>query len=164
MNVHLIAPLLLLIGCFGESQDDDTWVTATIDDQAYEGNVGGAHLFEQDPGWLLLFPSDLLQGSVFGWTEGETGAWELAYEDACEVDCHWLQYQQGSATYISSTGTLSIDGWEAIEPENAADMRLGYATGTFDSSLFCWMGCEGAAETVEITDGDFRVMVTRSAS
>lgn len=160
IRTHALAlfALLALPACFG-GEEEDLFVLATIDGEAYEGNVEGAHLFASDPGWLLLFPSDLLQGSVYGWTEGETGTWDAVFEEACEDDCTWLQYQLGGATYVSATGSISIDAWEDHEPDNAADVILGYAEGGFEGSLSCWMGCEGAAETVEITDGTFRVRV-----
>ncbi len=161
MKRLFLACLLIFPACF-EGGEEDLFVDATIDGALYEGNVEGAHLFDGDPAWLLLFPSDALQGSLFSYAAGETGSWDLAFEEACETDCHWLQYTVGQTTWVSSTGTLSIDVWEDHEPENEFDTRIGTAEGSFDSVLSCWMGCEGAADTVEITDGAFRVRVSES--
>jgi hypothetical protein len=161
LKALFLLSLLALSGCFG-GEEEDLFVTATIDGALYEGSVEGGHLFSSEPAWLLLFPSDLLQGSVFGYVAGETGSWDTVFEEACETDCSWLQYQLGSATYVSSSGTISIDTWTDHEPENEFDARLGYAEGGFEGTLSCWMGCEGAAETVEITDGAFRIQVTES--
>jgi hypothetical protein len=156
-----LACLLVLPACFG-GEEEDLFVTATIDGALYEGSVEGAHLFDGDPAWLLLFPSDPLQGSIFGFAAGETGSWDAVFEEACETDCTWLQYAVGSATYVSSTGSITVDQWEEHEPDNEFDTRIGTAEGSFEGTLSCWMGCEGAAETVEITDGVFRVRVSES--
>ena len=156
-----LVSILLCAACF-DGGEGDYFVEATIDGEAYEGNVGGAHLFQAEPSWMLFFPSDLLQIGVYGWAGGETGSWDLVFEEGCEEGCSWALYQLGTATYVSDSGTLTIDEWEDHEPDNAADTRIGYAGGTFDSTLSCWMGCEGAAETVEITDGAFYVQVAAS--
>jgi hypothetical protein len=162
MKRLLVLPLLVLCACFDKLDDtaDDFFVHATIDGEAYTGDVEGAHLFSSEPAWLLLFPSDELQGSIYGWSAGETGSWDTVFEEACEDDCTWLQYQLGSATYVSAAGTITIDSWTDHAPENEFDARIGFARGGFEGSLACWMGCEGAAETVEITDGAFYVQVT----
>jgi len=157
----ILASFLILPACF-DAVDDDYFVTATIDGELYEGSVGGAHLFDGDPGWLLMFPSDALQGSIYGWEPGETGSWATVFEEACETDCTWLQYAVGGATYVSSSGSIAIDVWNEHDPGNEFDTRIGYAEGGFEGTLSCWMGCEGAAETVEITDGAFRVQVNMS--
>ncbi len=166
MKPLYLTPLLLCAACFDKLDDtgEEFYVRATIDGEAYEGDVGGAHLFDTEPGWLLLFPSDALQITLYDWSDGETGSWDLLYDDACETGCAWLQYQLGTATYVSDSGTLAIDGWTDHEPDNAYDMRLGFASGTFDSTLSCWMGCDGAPETVQITDGEFYVQVAASSA
>ncbi len=163
MKALIFLSLLTLPACFG-TEEQDLFVNATIDGADYEGSVEGANLFPSDPSWLLLFPSDPLQGSIFGYVAGETGSWETVFEEACETDCTWLQYAVGSATYVSSSGSIAIDVWTDHEPENEFDARIGYAEGTFAGTLSCWMGCEGAAETVEITDGVFRIQVSQSES
>jgi len=162
LKALILLSLLVLPGCFG-TEEEDLFITATIDGALYEGNAEGAHLFTSDPAWLLLFPSDVLQGSVFGYVAGDTGTWDTVFEEACETDCTWLQYTVGSTTWVSSSGSISIDVWNDHDPENELDARIGYAEGGFEGTLSCWMGCEGAAETVEITDGAFRVQVSESA-
>ena len=161
MKALFLLPFLVLPACF-DAEEEDLYVSATIDGALYEGSVEGAHLFTTDPAWLLLFPSDLLQGSIYSYTAGTTGSWDTAFEEACETDCTWLQYQLGSATYVSSSGSITIDVWNDHDPDNEFDARIGYAEGSFEGTLSCWMGCEGAEETVEITDGVFRVQVSES--
>ena len=158
----ILVPFLLLLPACVDTEEEDLFVSATIDGQAYEGSVEGAHLFTTEPAWLLMFPSDVLQGSIYSYTAGETGSWDTVFEEACETDCTWLQYTVGTATYVSSSGSISIDTWTDHEPDNEYDVRIGYAEGGFDGTLSCWMGCEGVAEMVEITDGVFRVQVNES--
>jgi hypothetical protein len=157
--------LALCAGCLdsGAVNTDELDVSAVIDGEPYNGGGAAAWFAFAEPPWLLLFPAQALQGSLLGWAAGDTGTWDLAFQEACESDCNWFQYQSGGATYVSASGTLTIDLWTAIEPENAFDTRIGIIEGTFDSSLSCWMGCEGQPESVEITGGAFAAMVSETA-
>ncbi|MFH1468676.1 MAG: hypothetical protein ABIO70_30075 [Pseudomonadota bacterium] len=166
MHRAILLSLCLCAGCFDKDDtgsDGEDFVRATIDGEAYSDGGGAAFFASSDPAWLLLFPAEQLQGSVLGWTEGQTGAWDLAFEEACEDDCNWLQYQVGGATWVSASGSLTIDAWTAHTPENEFDARIGTIEGTFSSSLSCWMGCDTTEGTIEITDGSFRSIVVQTA-
>ena len=152
---------LFLVGCFDKSDsgdNGDTWVRATIDGQGYEGNSQGV-VWYRSATMLQLFPGDVLEGTVSGWAEGDTGSWDTAFDAEADAGT-WLQYMPEGVTWVSASGTFTVDNWEAHTPENSYDPILGYITGTFEGSLTCYMGCDGAAATVEITGGDYRSMVS----
>ena len=156
--LRAIALMGLLTACTSGDDTDDLgefYVTATVDGEPYEGDSQGARYTQAGtPTELMLWPADELSGYLFGWAAGATGSWTLSSGDTPDAVLYW--FDSAMAQHISDTGELSIDTWTLHEPENAADERIGFITGTFHGSFSTLDG----GSVVEITDGEFHSMVT----
>ncbi len=143
-------------GSFGGSDygSEDFFVTATVDGGTYVGDSQGAVYYgESEPTYLMLWPSDNLSGYLFNWAPGDQGLWTLS-DDLESADAYLAWFDTEMNSYVSVTGSLSIDSWEEHIPENSADTLLGYISGSFDGSF---MGTVGGTVTIE--DGSFFSMV-----
>jgi hypothetical protein len=152
---------LLSFGCGGMTGIADPtsgiFISATVDGLPYQGSSQGAVYIGTDgetESELMMFPADEFSGTLIGWEPVVTGTFIMSTEEGSEAIFSYVDGANGQ--YASTSGEMSIDTWQDHNPDNAADTRLGYMGGSFAGTFTRLSG----ADTIEITDGSFFVMVT----
>jgi len=140
----------------GDDDDDPTYIEATVGGATYEGNSQGV-VFNgaAEPTELMLWPADALSGYVFGWEPGETGTFTLSSGDGALAVLYFID-PDSMVQFVSDSGAFTIDAWEEHTPENAADTRIGWISGTFEGSFTEYAG----SATLEVSGGSYYSMVS----